>query len=53
MFLNWAIFSMDLLAKYLTFKISYATFPVILPINEYSTHNKKEFGGCLIKIKVF
>ena len=51
MFFNWAIFSMDLAHEYLTFKLSYAKFPVMLPINEYSPHNNEQFGGCLIKIK--
>ena len=27
-FFNWAIFSMDLVHEYLTFKLSYAKFPV-------------------------
>ena len=51
MFLNWAIFSVDLLHEYLTFKVSYVKFPVILPINECSPHNNEQFSGCLIKIK--
>ena len=42
---------MILLHEYLTFKISYAKFPIILPIIESSPHNNKQFDGCLIKIK--
>ena len=40
-FSNLAFFSMDLLPEYLTFKESYAKFPVILPINELCTHNNE------------
>ena len=51
MFSNWAIFSVDLLHEYLTFKVSYAKFSVMLHINEHSPHNYEQFGGFLIKIK--
>ena len=47
--LNWAIFSVDVGDKYLTFKITNVKF--ILPINDYSIHYNEQFGGCLIKIK--
>ena len=50
-FSNWAIFSVDLLHEYLTFKVSYAKFSVMLPINEHSSHYYEQFGGCSIKIK--
>ena len=51
MFFNWAISSVDFFHEYLTFKLSYAKFPVMLPIKEYSSHNNEQFGGGLIKIK--
>ena len=51
MFFKWAIFSVNLVHDYLTFQVSYAQFPALLPINEYSPHNNKQFGGCLINIK--
>ena len=41
MFSNGAIFSLDLVPQYLTFKICYAKFPVTFSIDEYSTHNKE------------
>ena len=42
---------MDVVVKFLlNFKISYTEFIVQLPIDDYSTHNKEQFGGCLIKI---
>ena len=52
--------------QYVTFKKSYAKFPVKLsmddsthnneqfggcPLVDHSTHNNEQFGGCLIKIK--
>ena len=42
---------MELLLEYITFKVSYAKFPVMLHINEYFTHYNEEIGGFLIKIK--
>ena len=42
---------MDLLPKYITFKVSFVKFPVVLPINEHSPHNYEQFSGCLVKIK--
>ena len=42
---------MDFVPEFLTFKISYAEFPVILFIHDHSTYDNKQFGGCLIKIK--
>ena len=33
------IFSIDFVPKHLTFKISYAKFPTMLPMDEYFTHN--------------
>ena len=45
------VFWIDIVPRYLPFKISNAMFPVSLSINEYSTHNNGQFGGCFIKIK--
>ena len=42
---------MDLLQEYLTFKVPYAKFPVMLPTNEHSPHNNEQFDDGLIKIK--
>ena len=44
-------FSVDLVHENFRFKLSYAKFPVMLPINEYSLHNNEQFGSCLTKIK--
>ena len=49
---NWAIFIIDLVPQYLTFRLSYVKFPICLSINEHSTHNNGQFDGCLIKIKL-
>ena len=48
---NFCDFHVDLLHEYLTFQVSYAKVPVMLTIYEHSTHNNKQFGGCLVKIK--
>ena len=50
MLINLAIFSVDYVNEYLTCKISYERFPVILSMDDHSTHNIIQFGGCLIKI---
>ena len=36
--------------KFLNFKISYAYFVDQVAIDDHSTHNKGQFGGCLMKI---
>ena len=51
--LSWAIFYIDLVPQYITFRISYDRFPVSLFINKYTTYNNEQFGGCIIKIKHF
>ena len=41
---------MDVVVKFLNFKISYTKFVDSVAISECSTHNKGQYGGCLRKI---
>ena len=41
---------MNVAAKLLNFKMSYTQFVVQVAIVKYSTHNKGQFGGCLMKM---
>ena len=45
------IFSVEFAIQYLTFLVYYTKFPVKLPIDEYATHNYKQFAGHLVKVK--
>ena len=45
------VFSVNVGVQYLTFKKSHITLSVYLSIDEYCTHNNKQFCGCYIKIK--
>ena len=47
---NGAIFSMDLVPQYLSFKISYVTYPVLLSTDDHSTQNNRQTCGCRIQI---
>ena len=48
--LNSANFFVDIVFKFLNFKISYSYFLVKLAINESVTLNKAQLSGCLTKI---
>ena len=42
---------MELVPQYLALEVSYTKFSVNLSIDDYSTHNNEQSGGCFIKIK--